>query len=245
LLGRHVEGFTLGGVVSAAVVDSINPCAMATLVFFVSLLLAAQVGVRNMWLAGGAFVAACFTTYFAIGFGLLRALHLIAGFGIVRRAVDGVLLASLLVLAALSFRDAVRYRRTGKAGDVILRLPRRIEDRIHAVMKRGLRKRSLLLGGLGIGVVVTALESVCTGQVYVPALVLMIKSGQGVGRSAAYLALYNLIFVMPLVILLALAGWGVRTPALVAWSRKNVAVSKTLLGLFFAGMAAMMLALME
>jgi cytochrome c biogenesis protein CcdA len=90
---------------------------------------------------------------------------------------------------------------------------------------------------------VTVLESVCTGQVYVPALVLMIKSGQSVWRSAAYLGMYNLIFVMPLIILLTLACFGLRTPALVEWSRRNVATGKVLLGLFFLGMAAMMLAL--
>jgi cytochrome c biogenesis protein CcdA len=82
-------------------------------------------------------------------------------------------------------------------------------------------------------------------QVYVPALILMIKSGQSAWRSAAYLGLYNLIFVMPLVILLALGCFGLRVPALVGWSRRNVTVSKTLLGLFFFGMAAIMLGLMK
>jgi cytochrome c biogenesis protein CcdA len=243
LLTRHVRGFTLAGVLSAALVDSFNPCAMATLVFFMSLLLSSQVGVRRMLLAGGGFVVACFFTYLAIGFGLLRILYLVAGFRYIKTAIDGVLIATLLVLAALSFRDAARFRRTGRSSEVMLRLPQGVQQRIHEVMKRGLRNRSLVLGGLGIGVVVTVLESVCTGQVYVPALVLMIKSGQSVWRSAAYLGMYNLIFVMPLIILLTLACFGLRTPALVEWSRRNVATGKVLLGLFFLGMAAMMLAL--
>ncbi len=245
LLRRHVSGFTLAGVLSAALVDSINPCAMATLVFFMSLLLSSNVGTRKMLLAGGSFVVACFFTYLAIGFGLLRLLFLLTKFNLLKTVVDGVLIATLLVLSALSFRDAARFRRTGKASDIAVRLPQGVQRRIHEAMKRGLRNRSLVLGGLGIGVVVTALESMCTGQVYVPALVLMIKSGQSAWRSAAYLGLYNLIFVMPLVILLLLGCFGLRTPTLVAWSRKNVVVGKTLLGLFFLGMAAMMLALMR
>ncbi len=244
ILAEHVRGFTLLGVLSAALVDSINPCAMATLVFFMSLLMGSHVGIRKMLLAGGAFVVACFVTYLAIGFGLLRVLYLLTGFRAAKAVLDGALILILLVLSVLSFRDALRFRRSGKASDITLSLPQGLQRRIHEVMKRGLRERSLLLGGLGIGVVVTVLESICTGQVYVPALVLMIKSGQSVGRSAVYLGLYNLIFVMPLVVLLTLACFGLRAPALVAWSRRNVTVSKTLLGLFFLGMAAMMLGFM-
>jgi hypothetical protein len=245
LLAQHVGSFTLAGVLWAAVVDSINPCATATLVFFMSLLISSQVGVRKMLVAGGAFVVACYFTYLAIGFGLLRVLYLLSGFRVAKTLLDGVLIATLLVLAALSFRDAVRFRLTGKSSEVMLRLPQGLQQRIHEVMKRGLRRRNLFLGGLGIGMVVTVLESVCTGQVYVPALILMIKSGQSVWRSAATLGLYNLIFVMPLIILLTLGCFGLRVPTLVGWSRRNVTISKTLLGLFFLGMAAIMLGLMK
>ncbi len=241
VVSARVRGFTFAGVLAAAAVDSINPCAMATLVFFMSLLSVAHIGVRRMWLAGGAFIAACFATYFAIGFGLLRVLRSLEAVRWIGLAIDGVMLALMVLFAWLSFRDAARFRRTGNADDVSLRLPARIQSRIHEVMKCGLRRRNLLFGGLGIGVAVTILESVCTGQVYVPALVLMIKSGESVWRCAGYLVLYNLIFVAPLAVILGLTCWGLGTPALVAWSRRNVVFSKVLLGLFFVAMAAMML----
>ncbi len=243
LLGERVRGFTLAGVLAAAAVDSINPCAMATLVFFMSLLSSARMGVRRMLLAGGAFVAACFATYFAIGFGLFRVLYLLVGVSLLRLAVDAVMIAVMAVFAFLSFRDAWRYHRTGRAADVSLKLPAGIERRIHEIMKRGLRKRSLVIGGLGIGAAVTVLESVCTGQVYVPALVLMIKSGQSIWLSAAYLVVYNVIFVLPLAAILGLTCAGLGTPALVDWSRRNVVFSKVLLGLFFAGMIAIIFAI--
>jgi len=237
-VSRRVREFTLAGVMAAAVVDSINPCAIATLVFFISLLSAARIGAKRMLLAGGAFVAACFVTYLAIGVGLLHVLYRLTGVRALRLTVDAVMIAAMTVFAALSFRDAWRYRRTGKSADVSLKLPEGIQRRIHEIMRRGLRKRSLILGGLGIGAAVTALESVCTGQVYVPALVLMIKSGESVGRSAAYLVAYNVVFVLPLGILLALTCLGTSTPVLVDWSRRNVVFSKVLLGLFFVGMIA-------
>ncbi len=243
LLAARVRGFTLAGILAAALVDSINPCAMATLVFFMSLLSVAHIGARRMALAGGAFIVACYVTYLAIGFGLLRVIRALSAARVFGLALDGLMMALMVLFAWLSFRDAARFRRSGNPADVSLQLPEGIQRRIHAAMKRGLRRRNLLLGGLGIGLIVTVLESVCTGQVYVPALVLMIKSGDSVWRCAGYLAVYNAIFVVPLVVILALTCWGLGTPALVAWSRRNVVISKVLLGLFFTAMAAMMLAM--
>lgn len=244
-LRQHVRGFTLLGIVAAAGVDSLNPCAIATLVFFLSLLSVAHIGTRRMLLAGGAFVVGSYLTYFLLGFGLLRALSWIESLRVVRRALDAVVIVLLLGFAALSFRDAWRYRRSGRPDDVTVKLPPRLQARIHAIMKQGLQRRNLLLGGFGIGVAVTLLESVCTGQVYVPALVLMIRSGEDTGRCLAYLALYNAIFVMPLAILLGLTCWGLRTPRLVEWSRKNVVFSKVLLGVCFLAMTFLMLVLMR
>lgn len=243
LLKRRVGGFTLVGVIGAALVDSINPCAISTLVFFMSLLSVARIGVRRMIVAGLAFLMACFITYVAIGFGLLRVVQFLNAWQGVRQVVDWVLIAMMLGFAFLSFRDALRYHRSGQAGDVSLKLPASIQDRIHRVMKSGLRRRSLILGGFGAGVAVTVLESVCTGQVYVPALVMMLKSGAAPLRCTLYLLLYNLIFVMPLAIVLGLTCGGMSTPALMDWSRRNVTVSKILLGLFFVGMTALMVAL--
>jgi hypothetical protein len=243
VLRRHVAGFTLAGIVAAAAVDSINPCMMATLVFFLSLLSVLHVGARRMMLAGGAFVVASYVTYFLLGLGLLGVLRAMTAVQWVRRVFEAVMLLTLVVFSFLSFLDAARYRRTGRGDSLSLRLPDGLQRRIHAVMKRGLHRRHLVVGGLGIGVLVTLMESVCTGQVYVPALALMIKSGQTVARCVMYLGLYNLIFVMPLVILLGLTSAGLGTPALVEWSRRNVVFSKVSLGLFFVIMAVMMLAL--
>lgn len=240
LLRRRTDSFTLAGIIWAAVVDSINPCAMSTLVFFMSLLSVSRIGTARMWLAGLSFLLACFMTYLAIGFGLLKALEWLTAFHGAKRGMEFVLLAVMGVFAVISFRDAWRYHRSGDAGEVSLKLPRSMQVRIHQIMRSGLNQRSLVIGGLGMGAVVTVIESVCTGQVYVPALVMMIKSGQSLVRSVLYLLLYNAIFVAPLAIVLALTCGGMGTPALVAWSRRNVTTSKVLLGMFFLAMMGLM-----
>lgn len=243
LLKRRVENFTLAGIVSAAAVDSINPCAISTLVFFMSLLSVMHIGTRRMLLAGMSFLAACFVTYLGIGFGLLRLLQCLTAFRVLRLGIEMSLMVVMIGFAFISFRDALRFYRSGRPGDVALKLPEGIQKRIHKVMRDGLRKRSLILGGIGIGVAVTLLESVCTGQVYLPALVMMIKSGQSVLRCVVYLLLYNVIFVLPLAVVLVLTCRGMSTTVLIEWSRRNVVVSKTLLGVFFLAMTVLMIVL--
>jgi hypothetical protein len=239
-LKNRVRNFTLAGVLLGGLQDGINPCAIGTLVFFMSLLAQLKISGRRLWLAGGAFCCASFLAYFAIGLGLLRVLHATAGFPYLRAAIDLAIFALLLVFAGLSFRDAWRYRQSGDPNQLSLRLPRPILLMTHALMRRGLESRHLVLGGFGIGLAVTVLESVCTGQVYVPTLALVLRSGSSFPLAAGYLALYNFMFILPLLIILGLTWQGLKTETLLAWSRRNVVFSKCLLGLFFLGLAALL-----
>ena len=88
-----------------------------------------------------------------------------------------------------------------------------------------------------------ALESVCTGQVYLPTLVMVIKSGQADLFSVVYLVIYNLTFMVPIVTVFILVLQGMRTATLMDWSRRNVVSTKVLLGVFFLGMAGLLLIL--
>jgi cytochrome c biogenesis protein CcdA len=243
--GAAVEGrysdFTLPAVLIAGLLDGMNPCAISTLVFFMSLLAVSRVRNRQLLAVGISFCLASFVTYLAIGFGLLRFLHLFSGFTVLRSAVERGMVALLVLLAWLSFRDAARFRKSRDGHDVTLQLSTGMKKRIHNVMRRGLKTGHLIFGGLMIGVLVTALESVCTGQVYVPTLVLILRnSALAESRAWMYLITYNLLFVLPLILTFIAVYFGLRTETLQAWSRRNVAVSKTLLGLFFLLMAALL-----
>jgi hypothetical protein len=240
-LRERARGFTLLGVLGAGLVDGINPCAISTLVFFMSLLSVLKVSGRRLALVGGAFVLSSFVTYTAIGFGLFRFLHLFAGFTRVRATVNLVMVGILGVFALLSFLDAWRYRRSHRAQDVHLQLPDSLKMRIHKIMRGGLHMGSLTLGSIVIGSSVTVLESVCTGQVYVPTLVMLIKGGHADLSSFLFLLLYNLMFQVPIVVVFVLTLQGMKAQSLLDWSRRNVAASKVVMGCFFVAMAALIL----
>lgn len=235
---RQLHGFSALGVAIAGLADGINPCAIATLVFLISMLAALRVRGRMLLLTGGAFCAATFLTYFAIGFGLLSVLDSLAGIGVLQRIVEGTMLLVLGVLAVLSFGDAWRYARTGRADAVMLKLPERGQRLVRRVVRSQFRRRNLVAGGFVAGAVVTAVESVCTGQVYVPTLVYLLRVRQATGPALGYLVLYNLMFLVPLVIAFGLAYAGLETERFLRFSRQNVVVAKILLGVLFLVLAA-------
>lgn len=234
-LERRVRRFTIAGVAAAGLIDGINPCAISTLVFFISMLSVMKVRGRRLVLAGGLFCVTSFATYMAIGFGLFRLLYLFAGFRLLQRGLEIGMMVILILLALLSLRDALRFRASGRADDVTLKLPRRVNETIHRVIRSGLSTRHILWGSVATAFLVTVLESVCTGQVYVPTLMLVLRSGKSVPLVMGYLLLYNTLFILPLVVALILAYHGTRTERFVQWSRENVVPSKLgLAGLFIA-----------
>ncbi len=238
-LERRVRHFTVVGVALAGLIDGVNPCAISTLVFFISMLSVMKVSGRRLIWAGAAFCVTCFLTYMAIGFGLFRLLYLFAGFPAMRRGLELFMIAVLLLLALLSIRDALRYRAGGRPGDVTLKLPHRVNEAIHSAIRSGLATHRILWGSILASFLVTVLESVYTGQVYVPTLVLVLRSGKSVPLVLGYLLLYNTLFILPLVLALVLAYQGTRTERFVRWSRKNVVPSKLALAGLFIALAAL------
>ncbi len=229
---KRADSFAVGAVVLAGLLDGVNPCVFSTLVFFVSLLAVAKVSGRQLLLAGWMYCCACFLSYLALGFGLFHILKVFAGYEWLRLALEWGMIALLAVMAFLSFRDAFRFHRTGRPDAVTLQLPGSVKAKIHAVMRRGLAYRYLLPGAFVIGVLVTALESVCTGQVYVPTLVLMTQT-VGVGREFWLLLLYNVMFILPLLAVFWLAYRGTKVSWFIEASMRNVVFAKCAMGVFF------------
>jgi len=242
LVHRRAEALTAGTIAVAGLIDGINPCVFATLIFFLSLLAVSRIGGFRLLLAGSSYCFGCFLTYFAMGFGLFRFLKLFSGYRYLQHGFELVLILLLLILAFFSFRDAIWFRKSGRADAVSLQLPNRIKRRIHEIMRRGLGYRWLLPGAFTTGMLVTVLESACTGQIYVPALALMVKESGPGSRWIWYLLLYNIMFLLPLLFLFAAAYRGTTTRIFLRWSKTNVVYGKIAIGSFFLLLAALYLA---
>ena len=65
----------------------------------------------------------------------------------------------------------------------------------------------------------------------------------GMSKAWGYLLLYNIMFIMPLVTIFILTYIGLRTQTLLDWSKRNVVVSKIMLGCLFLILASLMIIL--
>lgn len=237
LMERRASGFTLAAIIMAGLADGVNPCVFSTLIFFISLLATLNIRGRQLLLTGSVYCLACFLTYLTLGLGLLSFLRLFSGYTMVQKLFDALLPAMLILFALASFYDAWRFSRRGKADQVILRLPEKLKIHIHRLMRKGLSYRFLLPAAFGLGVAVTLLESVCTGQVYAPVLLFMSRHSGDAMKYFLLLVLYNLMFIMPLIILFAAAYKGVPLMRFIGWSKNNAVYGKIFLGIFFAALA--------
>ena len=243
VLSARVRGWVLTTVLVAGLFDGINPCAMAGLIFLVSL--AAVSGIRGprLLLLGAGFCAGSFLAYTVLGLGLLQVLRASDRWQALRQAIEFAMPALLFVLAAWSFRDAWRYARTRRAADLSLRLPSSLRARAHEAIRRALRGRRFLPGAMAAGALVTLLEAPCTGQTYLPTLSLAVFSGASRSMSLRYLLAYNAMFVVPLIVVFGLAWAGVRSARMAEWSRRHAGASRLLLGLLYLFLAAAILGL--
>jgi cytochrome c biogenesis protein CcdA/peroxiredoxin len=224
-------------VIAAGLVDGINPCAFATLIFFVSYLRVSGRRGRAVLSAGAAFTLGVFLAYLLVGLGLYRVLDRLGG--ALTTAGRWVMIATAVVcavLAALSVRDYFLARR-GRLKDMSLNLPHALRTRIHAVIRRGKRARYFVAGAFATGLVVSILELACTGQVYLPTIIFVTSVPELRATALGYLVLYNLLFVLPLVVVFVAVYLGTSSQQLTDWLRRHAQAVKLGLAAFFALMA--------
>jgi len=205
-------------ILAAGLLDGINPCAFTTLVFLLSALALAGRSRRQILLIGACFTAAVFLTYLAIGAGLLQGVRLAGAFPVVGAVLRWLLIAGLTVLAVLSFYDYFLIR-CGRSKDILLQLPDRFKQRIHRDIRKRTRAAGLAASSLVLGFLIAVFELACTGQVYFPTLVYLVRVRPDVG-SFFYLLLYNLGFILPLGVIFLLAYFGVASQRLAGFANQ-------------------------
>jgi cytochrome c biogenesis protein CcdA/glutaredoxin len=204
---ERFRSFSLPTVLVAGLVDGLNPCAFATLVFFISYLTFMGREGREVLLAGGAFAAAVFLTYLGVGFGVLKFLASLPFLDAVSRWIYGFTAVLCLALAVGSFYDWWQARR-GKAKDMRLAMPTRLRRRVNQAIRERAGAKAFVPVTFVTGVVVSVIELACTGQVYLPTILFVLGVPEMQAQAGFYLVLYNLMFILPLVVVFVLAYFG-------------------------------------
>jgi cytochrome c biogenesis protein CcdA len=232
--------WTLPTVVLAGIVDGFNPCSFAIMISLAGILAIGGRKRRARIIGGLAFCAGTFVTYMLMGLGLMQALKALEGLRVVHDVVMVVLALALFVLSFLSFRDALKFKKVPVFSVVTLKLPEGVKALIRKIAMESWSGPAVALAGFGCAFLVTLLDALCTGQVYVPVLALISRE-PGSWRSFALLALYNLAFISPLGAVFVLASKTADAFQMAKWSSRNVVPAKIALGVVFVLLGVLVL----
>jgi cytochrome c biogenesis protein CcdA len=230
-------------VLVAGLIDGLNPCAFATLIFLISYLSAVGRRGRALLLVGGLFTLGVFVAYTLVGVGLWRALSAVPAIAQSRVGpwLYGATAVVCLALAIGSLLDFLKARR-GDVSQMTLVMPERLRRRVNAVIRRSSTARAFAFAALPAGVVVSLLELACTGQVYLPTIIYVMSVPEMQARATLLLLLYNLMFVLPLAIVFCLVYFGATSHQLGRVLRRHAASVKLGTAILFVGLAGWLVA---
>jgi cytochrome c biogenesis protein CcdA len=92
-----------------------------------------------------------------------------------------------------------------------------------------------------VGFLVSLLEAVCTGQVYLPTIVFILKEPNLRLRAMFYLLLYNFMFIAPLLLILILAIIGKGSKKIEGFFRDRIALIKLFMFILFLGLGVFLI----
>ncbi|MDZ7814436.1 MAG: DUF1573 domain-containing protein [Planctomycetota bacterium] len=235
-----IENISLLGAVVFGLVDGINPCVFAGLVLFMTYLMASGMSGRALLGVGLVYAFAVYVTYFVMGLALLSFFHGASTYPVVRTVVAASAALFAFAGGVLSIRDSVAAYRDGPQA-IWLRLPARLSSKVQELIRSAKGKYAVFGVTFFLGAVITVIEGACSGIQYVPACAMMVRAGETLGTRATgflLLAVYNLAFVLPLLVLLALALSGRRFVEARSAQRRTTVISRAAAGVLLLASCA-------
>jgi len=216
-------------VIGAALVDSINPCAIAVLLILLGALLAAGDKKRALK-AGFAFTLSIYIAYFLFGVGLFSALQ-ISGLSYWFYKIVGLL---AVVIGLANIKDYFWYG----GGGFVMEIPRSWRPSIKKILGAVISPTGAFLAGFAV----CLFELPCTGGPYIFILGLLAERAT-MATAIPILLLYNLFFVLPLIAITLLLYFGFYSIEKASeWKEKNIRVLHLVAGIIMLalGLAVMM-----
>lgn len=216
---------TVPSIVIAAIIDSINPCAFAVLIILLAYL--TSLGERRrIAVVGCTYIATVFVVYFVAGLGLLTVVQQIGLTGIVFTfAAVVAILAGLINIAEVLLKREI----------FTLAIPASQKGAIDRYIKKASVPSAIVLGAL-----VSMVELPCTGGIYL-AILGLLGNRMTLVEGIPFLLLYNLIFVLPLILILVVMYWGGTPERMKAFQAGSKRWVRLVMGIIMVALGAVML----
>ncbi len=216
----------VGLVAITGFLDGIHPCAIAILIFFIAFLLTLHRSFKNILGLGLVYILVIFLTYLAIGIGLLSGMMLFGQQHFFAKLGSWL----LILLGIINLKDY--FFPQFKLG---VKIPKISNEKIKEYLQKA------TLPTVIVAAFLVGLCSVpCSGGIYA-AIIALLASKTTFLTGFLYLLLYNLMFVMPLIILLALSTNPYTLVKFGEWQQKHKRTQKLVMGLFMIILGAAIL----
>ena len=191
----------------SALLDSVHPCSFSILLITIAFLFGIQVGRRKILELGGTYIAGIFTAYFLIGLGVLKVLHLFN-----TPHFMGKLGATLLIV----FGVINLLNRFFPSFPIKLKIP----GVAHGAMAK-LMDQASFPAVFGLGLLVGLCQFPCMGGPYLMVIGLL-RDQMTYMSGFSYLLIYNLILIIPLVVVLFISANKLLVDKMQIWKRDNM-----------------------
>ncbi|MFH1916327.1 MAG: cytochrome c biogenesis protein CcdA [Nanoarchaeota archaeon] len=214
----QISTLPMATVISAALVDSINPCAIAVLLILLGALIATGNKKRAL-IAGLLFTASIYIAYLLFGLGLFSALQ-VTGLSYWFGKVVGAL---AIIIGLFNIKDFFWYG----GGGFVMEIPRGWRP----TLKKMLSGVTSPLGAFVMGFAVCLFELPCTGGPYIFILGLLAERTTMIS-ALPILLIYNVFFVLPLLLLTFGIYFGfANVEKATAWKDKNLRILHLIAGI--------------
>jgi thiol-disulfide isomerase/thioredoxin len=246
---ERFKSFGVLAILLAGLIEGMNPCALATLVFFISYLTMVGRKRKEIFWVGLGFSGIGFVTHLFLGLGILSFIRHLSFLPLFSQIVYFITFVFALLLGIFSLYDYIQLKK-GRPSKMKLQVPNFLKKRIHQII----RVRSdvleaseespsirFLLAAVVIGFIVTLLQSTCTSQVYLPTILFVTNIPSLRGSAVFYLVLYNFIYILPLLVIFGIVYWGVTSEQLSFFLQKRASTIKLLTSVFFFALAGILI----
>ncbi len=237
-----IERFKSMGPIPVAfggLIDGINPCAFATLIFLISYLTMMGSKRNEILKVGLGFTGSVFITYFLIGIGLTSFIQKFSFIPSLSRGIYLFASTFAIIMGVFSFRDYLLWKK-GKEKEMKLQLPKSLKKLIHKSIREIDFSSYQFLGAILLGFIISLFEFTCTGQVYLPTIIFVMGIAELQRNALFYLLLYNFAFIIPLFLVFFLFYLGVSQRRLSLFLQRRGLVVKLLTSVFFLFLGTLM-----
>lgn len=194
-------------VLLSSLLDSVHPCSFSILLITIAFLFGMQMTRKKILQIGGTYIVGIFAAYLFIGVGILKVLHLFN-----TPHFMGKLGATILIVFGI----------INLINEFFPRFPLRLKIPAvsHTAMGR-LMERASFPAAFGLGLLVGICQFPCMGGPYLMVIGLL-RDQVTYNMGFLYLLLYNLILIVPLVVVLWIAADKVLVDKMQEWKRTNM-----------------------